>query len=46
MSDHTSVAEPELERQGRRLGRPGRWFLLLALFLALPGAVLIVLAHG
>ena len=46
MSDHTSVAEPELERQGRRLGRPGWWFLLLAVFIALPGLVLIVLTHG
>jgi hypothetical protein len=46
MSDHTSVAEPELERQGRRLGRPGWWFLLLAVFIAVPGVVLIVLTHG
>jgi hypothetical protein len=46
MSDHPSVREPELERQGRRLGRPGWWFLLLAAVIAVPGVVLIILTHG
>jgi hypothetical protein len=40
------VPEPELERQGRRLGRPGWWWLLLAAVLAIPGIVLIVFANG
>lgn len=33
-------------RNGRRLGRPGWWFLLLAALIALPGVVLIVFTHG
>jgi len=46
MNDHTSVPDPELERQGRRLGRPGWWFLALAAFIALPGVVLIIFTQG
>jgi hypothetical protein len=46
MSDHPSVLEPELERQGRRLGRPGWWFLLLAAVIAVPGVVLIIFTDG
>jgi hypothetical protein len=41
-----TVKEPELERQGRRLGRPGWWFLLLAVVIAIPGIVLVVFAHS
>lgn len=46
MSDHASVPEPELDRQGRQLGRPGWWFLFLAAFIALPGVVLIIFTQG
>jgi uncharacterized membrane protein YdbT with pleckstrin-like domain len=46
MSDDASVPELELERQGRRLGRPGWWFLFLAALIALPGVVLIILTQG
>jgi hypothetical protein len=46
MDNHTSVFEPELERKGRRLARPGWWFLLLARLVAVPGVVLIVCASG
>jgi hypothetical protein len=41
-----NVADPELERQGRRLGRPSGRFLLVSLVLAIPGIVLILLDHG
>jgi hypothetical protein len=41
-----SVKEPQLERQGRRLGRSGRWFLGVALIAAIPGAVLVVIDQG
>lgn len=44
MSQPTSVKDPELERQGRRLGRPGWWFLLVAVLLAVPGVLLTVFA--
>jgi uncharacterized membrane protein len=40
------VHEPQLERQGRRLGRPAWWFFALAALLAVPGTLLIVLAHS
>lgn len=46
MSVRRTVAEPELERQGRRLGRPARWFLALAALVAIPGVLLIVFTHG
>lgn len=36
-----AVREPELERQGRRLGRPSWWFLALAALLAIPGILLV-----
>jgi uncharacterized membrane protein YhhN len=37
------VREPELERQGRRLARPGGWFIVVALIPAIPGAVLVTI---
>jgi uncharacterized membrane protein YhaH (DUF805 family) len=46
MSRRESVVEPEFERKGRRLRRPGWWFLLLAALIALPGVVLIVFTDG
>ena len=46
MTGHTSLPEPELERQGRHLGRPGWWFLFLAVCIALPGVVLIIFTRG
>ena len=36
----------ELDRAGRRLGGSGRWLVLLAVLLAAPGVVLIVVGHG
>lgn len=36
----------ELDRQGRRLGRPGRWLILLAVLLAAPGLLLLVVGSG
>ena len=46
MDDHTSVVDPELERKGRRLARPGGWFVFLAGLVAFPGVVLIGVASG
>ena len=46
MTGRCSVAEPELERQGRRVGRPARWFLSLAVLLAVSGILLIVFTGG
>jgi hypothetical protein len=40
------VKEPELERHGRRLGKPGWWFLSISLVGVIPGIVLIITAHG
>src|ERR671936_2006278 len=36
----------ELDRQGRRLGRPGWWLVLLAILLAAPGVLLLVVGSG
>jgi hypothetical protein len=41
-----AVQDPELERQGRRLAAPGRWFVLLGVVLAIPGIVLVVVGGG
>lgn len=41
MTDRIPVAEPELERQGRDLGRPGWRFLLVAALIAVAGIVLV-----
>jgi uncharacterized membrane protein YhhN len=40
------VKEPQLERQGRRLGKPGAWFIAVALVAAIPGAVLVAIDQG
>lgn len=44
--DPAAVADRELERQGRGLGRSASWFLLVGIAIAMPGVVLIVLNHG
>jgi hypothetical protein len=36
----------DLDRAGRRLGGPGRWLVLLAVLLAAPGVLLIVVGSG
>ncbi len=41
-----SVRKPELERQSRRLALPGARFTMLAVVLAVPGIVLIVVGSG
>ena len=46
MTGRRSVAEPELERQGQRLGRPAGWFLFVAALIAVPGIVLILFTGG
>jgi membrane protein implicated in regulation of membrane protease activity len=43
MTRADKVKEPVLERQGRRLGHSGGWFLLLAALIAIPGVILVVL---
>lgn len=43
MNRGDNVKEPVLERQGRRLGHSGGWFLLLAMLIAIPGVLLVVL---
>ncbi|HEX3831410.1 MAG TPA: hypothetical protein VHW04_05525 [Solirubrobacteraceae bacterium] len=43
-SDH--VAKPELERTGRRLGRPSVPFLLVASALAVLGAILMIVGSS
>ena len=42
MSSQSEVKDPQLERQGRRLGKPGKWWLLVGLVIAIPGIVLLV----
>jgi len=46
MSSRNAVAEPDLERMGRRLGRPGWWFVVLSAVLAVPGVVLVAFTHS
>ena len=41
-----SVPEPQLERQARRLARPGAWFLLVGIALIVPGIVVFLIASG
>jgi hypothetical protein len=45
-ANHTPVREPELERQGRRMARPGLRLILAAVLIAIPGIVLVALDHG
>ncbi len=42
MSNRTYVHERALERQGKRIGRSGSWFLLVGALVALPGIVMLV----
>ncbi|HWC86346.1 MAG TPA: hypothetical protein VG388_07395 [Solirubrobacteraceae bacterium] len=47
MNDPSSaVRDPELERQGKQLASPGFRFVIIGLILAIPGLLLIVLAHS
>lgn len=46
MDEVPTSPEPGLERQSRRLGRPARWFLLIALALEVPGILLIALGSS
>jgi hypothetical protein len=40
------VREPELERQGKRLAKPGVGFSAVAACLLVPGVVMLVLGHS
>ncbi|MBV9311951.1 MAG: hypothetical protein JOZ73_14060 [Solirubrobacterales bacterium] len=42
----SSVPEPQLEREGRRLGGAGGKLLLLGLLIAIPGIVLVVIGSS
>ncbi len=46
MDNPTKLEEPELERQSRRLGHSGVWFVAVGAIFALPGIVLVVFAHS
>ena len=46
MNSSATVKEPELERQGRRITRPALRFLAIALVIAIPGIVLVVVGHA
>jgi hypothetical protein len=41
-----TVRDPDLERQGRRLGQPGWWLLLLGALTAFPGVILVAFADS
>jgi uncharacterized membrane protein HdeD (DUF308 family) len=45
-TSQSTVRDRQLERHGKQLGAPGRWFMLLGILLAVPGIVFIVLAHS
>jgi hypothetical protein len=38
-----AVKDPQLERQGRRLGRAGTFWLVVSALLGVPGVVLVIL---
>ena len=38
-----AVQDPQLERQGRRLGRAGGFWMMASLLLVIPGIVLLIL---
>jgi hypothetical protein len=42
----SGVSEPGLERTGKRFGHSAVWFLAIALVLAIPGIVLLVIDSG
>lgn len=42
MSSHTQAQDPQLERQGRRLGRAGGFWILTSLLFLVPGIVLLI----
>lgn len=46
MSSEGGVPEAQLERQSRRFGHTGGWFLAVGLIVGVPGIVLIVLGHS
>jgi hypothetical protein len=41
MSNRSYVHEPGLEKQGRRIGKSGSWFLLIGVLIAIPGIVML-----
>lgn len=41
-----SIREPQLERQGKRLAGPGWRFVVLAVAIAIPGVVLVVIDNS
>jgi hypothetical protein len=41
----SSVQDPSLERQGKRLAAPSPLFLLLTLVFGVPGVILVILGH-
>ncbi len=43
MDNPDTIRDEVLERQGRVIGRSGRWFLLVGLITAVPGILLVVL---
>ena len=44
--DPAAAEDRKLERQGRRFGHSARWFLLIAVVVAIPGVVLVVIDSG
>jgi hypothetical protein len=44
--DPAAVADRELERKGRRMGHSASRFFLVALAIAIPGIVLLLIDHG
>ena len=40
------VREPQLERQGRRLGKSGGWFVAVGLIAAIPAGILVAIDQG
>jgi hypothetical protein len=44
--DPAAVADRELERQGRRMGRSASRFFLVGVAIAIPGIVLLLIDHG
>lgn len=46
MESRTHIAEPELDRQGRRFIKPGSALLAIACLLFVPGVLMLVLGHS
>ncbi len=41
-----AVRDRQLERQGKRMGHSGGWFVLIGVLIAIPGIVLVLIDHG